>query len=47
MVILKHLQVKNDTELQKWVEEVHTTGFNGTPQGHGFPDCNNLTLNLI
>ena len=33
--------VKNDSELQNWVEEVHTTafpGFHDAPQGHGFPD---------
>ena len=33
--------VKNDTELQNWAEEVHTTafpGFHDAPQGHGFPD---------
>ena len=33
--------VKTDTEVKKWVQEIHTTafpGFLGAPQGHGFPD---------
>ena len=33
--------VKNDSELKEWVMEVHTVafpGFQGAPQGHGFPD---------
>ena len=33
--------VKNDSEVKEWALEVHTNafpGFNGAPQGHGFPE---------
>ena len=42
--------VKNDSEVRNWVQEVHSTafpGFHGAPQGHGFPDKIETITDLV
>lgn len=42
--------VKNDTEVQQWAEEMHTKAFpgvNGAPQGHGFPNQMSSKAELV
>ena len=42
--------VKNDSEVKNWVQEIHSTafpGFNGAPQGHGFPDKIETITDLV